>query len=95
MQNYLLPVALLGLTLLASPPLYASSAEAKAAAREEGCTVTAITALTQQTGEHPYILYQATCLLPAAASDAAKKANGTLQVRCDDTLCTVVKRGLE
>ncbi|MBI3419455.1 MAG: hypothetical protein HY053_04920 [Proteobacteria bacterium] len=79
--------------LLIPLPALAGLPEAKELARNYNCQVTAINLVSQETGTDAASVYEASCALPANATEDDKKANGKLTIRCDGTLCALVKKG--
>jgi hypothetical protein len=82
------------LALLALPhPAFAGTAEAKDLARSLNCTVKNIVVAGKSSGENYETTYKVDCDLPQNASADEKKANGTLLIKCEAALCTLLKKG--
>ncbi|MBY0429071.1 MAG: hypothetical protein K2Q32_07620 [Alphaproteobacteria bacterium] len=80
--------------ILAIPiPAFAGTAEAKDLAKSMNCTVKNIVVAGKSSGENSATTYKVDCDIPTTASDAEKKANGTLLIKCEYTLCTLLKKG--
>jgi hypothetical protein len=76
-------------------PLSASAgtAEVKELARNYNCQVTDIVPTGTQTGEEDSMTYRVGCALPDTVSAEDKKANSTLVIKCNGSLCSLVKKG--
>lgn len=87
--------ALAILIVLLLPPLsaLAGTAEAKDVARSYNCKVTAIDLVETRTGNDATAIYKASCELPASSTEDQKKANGSLLIRCDGPMCSLMKKG--
>lgn len=79
--------------MLAPLPVLAGTAEAKDVAKSYNCKVTNITVIETHTGDNAATVYKADCDLPAGVTDEQKKANGTLTIRCDAAMCSLMKKG--
>lgn len=89
-----MPILFLALLFLLPLPAHAGQAEAKDFARSQNCTVTGITPTAMETGSGGgETVYKATCLISGTANEEEKKANGTLLIRCNGALCTLLKKG--
>ena len=85
---------ILFITLLALPhPAFAGIAEAKDLARAMNCAVKAIVVAGKSSGENSATTYKVDCDIPASASVEEKKANGTLLIKCEYALCSLLKKG--
>ncbi|NDE91276.1 MAG: hypothetical protein EB059_09120 [Alphaproteobacteria bacterium] len=87
-------VLILIITLLALPlPAFAGIAEAKDLAKALNCTVKNIVLADKSAGENSTTTYKVDCDVPASASEADKKANGTLLIKCEYAMCSLLKKG--
>jgi hypothetical protein len=83
----------LALIVFAPLPAFAGTAEAKDVAKSYNCKVTNIAAVSADTGESAATTYKADCELPAGLTDEQKKANGSMLIRCESTMCSLYKKG--
>jgi hypothetical protein len=81
------------LLMLLPLPVQAGQAEAKDLARNYNCKVTGISEQMAETGANLATTYKVSCLVSATASEEDKKTNGTLWVRCESALCSLLKKG--
>lgn len=86
-------IVLIILALLAPLPAFAGAAEAKELARSYNCRVTSIAPVNTETGTGDTSVYKVGCDTSGVTNDEARKANGTLYVRCNGALCTLQKKG--
>jgi hypothetical protein len=92
-HNFAMRSLLFILILLLAPlPAFAGQAEAKDLARSLNCTVKNITVQSKTTGDVPTTLYKVECEV-TGGSDEAKKANGTMLIRCEGPMCSLFKKG--
>ncbi|MDX1922297.1 MAG: hypothetical protein SFW65_04100 [Alphaproteobacteria bacterium] len=85
---------LLLILLLALPlPAFAGMAEAKDLAKTLNCQVKAIVVANKSSGENFETTYKVDCELPQSASAEEKKANGTMLIKCEAAMCSLLKRG--
>ena len=89
-MSFIIPLLFLALLPF---PAFAGMAEAKDLAKQNGCKPIAFELVGKETGADESATYKATCEMVSIASDAEKKANGTLIIRCTGTLCFVLKKG--
>ncbi len=71
----------------------AGQAEAKELARNENCVVAGISQIDASTGSTGSVTYKAVCTLPGSLSEDDKKRNGSLTIRCEGAMCSVIKKG--
>ncbi len=87
-------IVILFIMLLALPhPAIAGMAEAKYLAKSMNCTVKNIVEVTKTSGENSTTTYKIDCDMPTTASSDEKKANGTLLIKCEYALCSLLKKG--
>lgn len=85
---------LLLILLFALPlPAFAGMAEAKDLAKTLNCQVKAIVVANKSSGENFETTYKVDCDLPQSASAEEKKANGTMLIKCEAAMCSLLKRG--
>lgn len=72
---------------------HAGMAEAKDLARAMNCQVKNIVVATKSAGENPTTTYKVDCDLPQTATADEKKANGTMLIKCEAAMCSLLKKG--